>query len=134
VTVVVDSSAAAAIIFGEHEAGAVAEVMEMAGGALMCSATLVELSIVVERRMGPSASPQVERFLVDGEVEIVPLDRSRSLLAVHGWRLFGKGRHPAALNLGDCFTYALAKATGHPVLCIGNDFARTDVEVLPARS
>lgn len=63
-------------------------------------------------------------------IEIVPVDRLSAERALDGWRQFGKGNHPAALNFGDCFTYALASTRNLPVLCVGDDFAKTDVEVV----
>jgi len=75
----------------------------------------------------------VERFLRDGEVTVVAVDRRQADRALDGWRRFGKGRHNAALNLGDCFTYALAADRDVPVLCTGKGFGQTDLTVLPER-
>ena len=72
----------------------------------------------------------VDRFLRDAKVDIVPVDADLAARAMSGWRRYGKGRHPAGLNFGDCFTYALAEQTGDPVLCTGDDFAATDISVL----
>ena len=132
--VVVDSSAATAILLSEPASQAVLATLEDADPRLMSAATLVELAIVVEARLGPSGGGIADRFVRDGGIEVVAFDRTQADRALEGWRRFGKGRHPAALNLGDCFTYGLAIATGHPVLCVGNDFGQTDAEVaeLPA--
>jgi ribonuclease VapC len=92
---------------------------------------VVELSIVLEARLGPAGGAVADRFVRDGGVEVVPFDRTQADRAIEGWRRFGKGRHAAALNLGDCFTYGLAVATGEPVLCVGDDVRRTDVAVVP---
>jgi ribonuclease VapC len=132
--VVVDTSAAVAVLGGEDGAEAIIEVMDRAEHRLMSAATLVELGIVMEARLGAAGALAVERFLRDGEITLVDVDRAQADLALDGWRRFGKGRHPAALNLGDCFTYALAADRGDPVLCTGDDFARTDLDVVPDRA
>ncbi|MGH9152582.1 MAG: type II toxin-antitoxin system VapC family toxin [Acidimicrobiales bacterium] len=130
---VVDTSAAVAILFDEAGAGDVLAAIGDADPRLLSAATLVELGIVVEARLGRAGGDVVDRFLRDGDIEVVEVDRTQADRAIEGWRRFGKGRHPAALNLGDCFAYGLAMATGQPVLCVGDDFARTDADVLPAR-
>jgi len=132
--VVIDSSAAVAILLSEPGSGALLTALDHADPRLLSAATLVELSVVLEARLGGAGLGIGGRFVRDGGVEVVPFDRIQADRALEGWRRFGKGRHPAALNLGDCFTYALAIATGHPVLCVGNDFAQTDATVvgLPA--
>lgn len=127
--VVVDSSAATAILLSEPAMDTVLAVLEDAEPRLMSAATLVELAIVVEARLGPAGGGIADRFVRDGSIEVVAFDRTQADRAIEGWRRFGKGRHPAALNLGDCFTYGLAVATGYPVLCVGNDFRQTDAEV-----
>lgn len=127
---VIDSSAVIAILLGEPVAPALGLAIDADPHRLLSAATLVELGIVVEARTGGGGAPFVERFLRDTEVEIVAVDREMATIALDGWRRFGKGRHPARLNLGDCFTYALATQTGEPVLCVGDDFARTDIEVV----
>ncbi|MGQ0519804.1 MAG: type II toxin-antitoxin system VapC family toxin [Actinomycetota bacterium] len=129
--VVVDTSAAVAILLGEPAAEDL--LAALAGGEprLVSAATLVELGIVLEARLGPAGSGIVDRFVRDGGIEVVDFDRTHADRALEGWRRFGKGRHPAGLNLGDCFAYGLAVAGGHPVLCVGDDFARTDAGVVP---
>lgn len=97
----------------------------------MSAVTLVELGIVLEARLGPIAATKIDRFLRDARIEVVPVDRAQVDHALEGWRRFGKGNHPAALNLGDCFTYALSSVTARPVLCVGDDFTRTDLDVVP---
>ncbi len=104
--------------------------LEAADDRLMSAATVVELAIVAEARLGPAGGGVADRFLRDGGIDVAAFDRTQVDRALEGWRRFGKGRHPAALNLGDCFTYGLAVATGYPVLCLGDDFRRTDVEVV----
>lgn len=131
--IVIDTSAVVAILSGEPVADALIDAMEAADARYLSAATLVEVGIVLEARHGPAGALAVDRFLRDGEVEIVALDRAQADRALDGWRRFGKGRHPAALNLGDCSTYGLAAELGAPVLCTGGDFAQTDVVVLPER-
>jgi ribonuclease VapC len=99
----------------------------------MPAAIRVELGIVIEARLWPAGQDVVDRFLRDAKVDIVPVDADLAARAMSGWRRYGKGRHPAGLNFGDCFTYALAERTGHPVLCTGDDFAATDITVVRPR-
>ncbi len=129
-TVVVDTSAVMAILSDEPPAADLIGALGDANARVMSAATLVELGIVMEARLGPAGALAVERFLRDGEVTIVAVDRRQVDAALDGWRRFGKGRHRAALNLGDCFTYALAADRGLPVLCTGNDFRQTDLKVV----
>jgi ribonuclease VapC len=88
--------------------------------------SLIEATIVVDARQGADAVRDLE-FLVDATVEIVPVDVEHARAAAAAWRRFGKGRHPAALNFGDCFSYALARLAGVPLLYKGDDFSQTDV-------
>ena len=94
----------------------------------MSVATLLEAAMVVESRGGTAAGHELDALLEKAEVELVPLTREHAYTARHAWRRFGKGNHPAALNFGDCFAYALAKTTDEPLLFKGEDFARTDIE------
>ena len=129
-SLVVDTSAAVAIVFGEPGSEELAVHLENALARLMPAAIRVELGIVLEARLWPAGQDIVERFLRDAKIDIVPVDADLAARAMSGWRRYGKGHHPAGLNFGDCFTYALAERTGHPVLCTGNDFAATDIAVL----
>ena len=130
---VVDTSAAIAIMAEEPGSDELLDAFDSARPALMSTATLVELGIVMEARRGPVGMAVVDRFIAETAIQVVAVDAEQARLAVTGWRTYGKGRHPVALNYGDCFTYGLATLEGLPVLCTGNDFLRTDVEVLPAR-
>lgn len=129
-SLVVDTSAAVAVILGERGGDELAGHLEDALGRLMSAAIRVELGIVFEARLWPAGQDVVDRFLRDARIEIVPVDAELAARAMSGWRRYGKGRHPAGLNFGDCFTYALAEQTGHPVLCTGDNFAATGIEVL----
>ena len=126
-TLVVDTSAAVAILSGEDMAEELIERLDSADARLMSKATQVELGIVMEARLGPAGGGIVERFIRDGDIELVPVDRTHVDRALEGWRRYGKGRHKAALNYGDCFSYGLAIAGGHPLLYVGDDFPHTDV-------
>lgn len=130
---VVDTSAAVAILVAEPGSDALIAGIEDAVARFMSAASRVELGIVIEARLGPAGADVVSRFLRDAEIEIVDVDADLAERALGAWRRYGKGRHRAALNFGDCFVYALAERTGLPVLCTGSDFATTDVEVLTGR-
>ncbi|MFT4166529.1 MAG: type II toxin-antitoxin system VapC family toxin [Microlunatus sp.] len=125
---VIDTSALASVVFGEADASAMAAVIAANVGDLnLSAATLVESEIVVESRQGPAALNDLRILLRATAVTIVPVDAEQASLAAAAWRRFGKGRHPAGLNLGDCFSYALSKHLGAPLLFKGKDFAQTDV-------
>jgi ribonuclease VapC len=128
--VVVDTSALVALLLGEPHAAAIAAAFESAGPAVISAATLVEATIVVESRLGADGVVRLDQLLRTAEVAAVAVDEAQARAAADAWRAFGKGRHPAALNLGDCFTYALAQVRAEPVLCVGNDFARTDIDTV----
>ncbi len=96
---------------------------------LISAATLLEATVVVESRWGEAGGRELDLLLVKAGAEIVPVDLKQLAIAREEWRRFGKGRHDAALNCGDCFSYALASATGEPLLFTGADFARTDIAV-----
>ena len=125
---VIDTSALASVVFGEADASAMAAVIAANAGDLnLSAATLVESEIVVESRQGLAALNDLRMLLRAAAVTIVPVDAEQASLAAAGWRRFGKGRHPAGLNLGDCFSYALSKRLGAPLLFKGKDFTQTDV-------
>ena len=132
-SLVVDTSAAVAVILGELGGEELAAHLENALSRLMPAAIRVELGIVIEARLWPAGQDVVDRFHRDAKLDIVPVDADMAARAMSGWRRYGKGRHPAGLNFGDCFTYALAERTGHPVLCTGDGFAATDITVLRPR-
>jgi ribonuclease VapC len=129
-SLVVDTSAAVAVILGEPGSEELAVHLEDALTRMMSAAIRVELGIVIESRLWPAGQDVIDRFLREAKIDIVPVDEDLAARAMSGWRRYGKGRHPARLNFGDCFTYALAERTGHPVLCTGDDFATTDITVV----
>jgi ribonuclease VapC len=133
-SLIVDTSAAVAVLLGEPGSGEIAVYMENALSRLMPAAIRVELGIVIEARLWPAGQDVVDRFLRDAKIDIVPVDEDMAARAVSAWRRYGKGRHRAGLNFGDCVTYALAERTGHPVLCVGDDFAATDIAVVRPES
>ncbi|MBS0643886.1 MAG: type II toxin-antitoxin system VapC family toxin [Proteobacteria bacterium] len=127
---VIDTSALVAILLGEPEAEAFAEIIEATALCVISAVTRVELSCVIEGRKGEEGRQAVDRLLVDAQVEMVSVTPRQALLAVNAFRRFGKGRHPAALNIGDCFSYALAMELDRPLLCKGQDFQQTDVPIV----
>jgi ribonuclease VapC len=129
-SLVIDTSAAVSVILGEPGSDDLASRLEGSFMRLMLAATRVELGIVIEARLWPAGQDVVDRFIRDAKIDIVPVDADLAGRAMSGWRRYGKGRHPAGLNFGDCFTYALAERTGHSVLCTGDDFAATDITVV----
>ncbi len=124
---IVDTSALMAVILGEPDAEYFLSLMSGADELAVSAATLVEAGIVAEAKGGREAADDLESLLADLECVILPLDEQQAVAAVEAWRRFGKGRHPAALNLGDCFSYATAKTLGRPLLFKGDDFAQTDI-------
>lgn len=132
--VVIDTSAAVAILTGEATGAAMIAALDDAERRLMSAATFVELGIVLEARIGPVGAAIADRFVSEGAIDVVAFDSDQAQVAVNGWRRFGKGRHSAGLNYGDCFTYALAISEDAPVLFVGDDFSHTDVDVASARS
>jgi ribonuclease VapC len=125
--VILDTSALIAILYREPEAEAFVQRIHEAETCRMSVATWLELAIVVERQLGSEGMRQAEAFLRRAGIVIEPLTVEQGELARQGFLDFGKGRHRAGLNYGDCFTYALAKATGEPLLFKGNDFSQTDI-------
>jgi len=128
---VIDTSALAAIFFGEPEREKFLAAITSTSTRLVSAATVLETGIVVESRLGEAAGRELDLFLIRGNFQVVPVDAEQADVARSAWRRFGKGRHPAALNYGDCFTYALAKWTGEPLLVKGTDFLSTDVTLVP---
>jgi ribonuclease VapC len=126
---VIDNSALAAIFFGESERPKVLAAIAAAGSRLVSAATVLETGIVLEARQGEAAGREFDLFVVRANLQIVPVDAEQTDLARSAWRKYGKGRHAAGLNFGDCFSYALAKTSGEPLLAKGTDFARTDIAV-----
>ncbi len=125
---VIDTSAILAILGDEPERRAFNEAIESADPRLMSAASFAGTSMVIETRRGYEGLRDFDLFMAKAGIELAPVDADQAHIARQAFREFGKGRHPAGLNFGDCFSYALARAEGLPLLFKGNDFARTDIE------
>lgn len=125
---IIDSSALIAILRDEPEAGALAGAIERAEVRRLSTASYVETAAVIDRAADPVASRRVDQLLVAGGIVMEPVTEQQARIAREAFRDFGRGSgHPARLNFGDCFSYALAKALGEPLLFKGTDFGHTDV-------
>jgi ribonuclease VapC len=127
---IIDTSALLAIFLAEPERQNFLERIRQDGTRLLSAPNALETAIVLEARRGEVAGREFDLFLHRLNIEIVPVDSTQVAVARAGWRKYGKGRHPASLNFGDCFAYALAKTSGEPLLAKGNDFPKTDVQCL----
>ena len=123
---VVDTSAVVSVLLGEPGSDEVERKLG-ASPCVMSAATRVELAIVIESRAGSAGAQLLQELLDRIEIQIEPVDARLADEAMVCWRRFGKGRHPAGLNYGDTFSYALARRLGLPLLFVGDDFAQTDV-------
>lgn len=126
---IIDSSAVLAVLYREPDAERYETAMASAWKCRMSVANVLEASIVVESRGSAAAAHEFDAFLDSAGIALAPVMAEHVEAARLAWRRFGKGNHPASLNFGDCFAYALAKTTGEPLLFKGNDFALTDIEV-----
>jgi ribonuclease VapC len=124
---IIDTSAIVAILFNEDDAKAYADLIAQSDTRRMSAATFVEAAIVVETQTKAGGSRQFDAFLRQADIVIEPVTGEHAHIARQAFIDFGKGRHPAGLNYGDCFSYALAKATGEPLLFKGKDFSKTDL-------
>ena len=127
---VLDSSALLALLLNEPEATAFRLAIEADPVRLLSAANLVETAIVIEARVGEAGGRELDLLLHKAAVEVVAVDAAQADLARYAYRQFGKGRHLAGLNYGDCFAYALAQSAGEPLLFKGDDFSKTDVTVV----
>ncbi len=125
---IIDSSAVCAILFGEPDTRRYEEAIASADVRRMSAGNLLEAAILVESRSGPLGGDQLDALIERAAIEVVPVTAEQITAARRAWRRFGRGRHRAALNMGDCIAYALAEATREPLLFKGDDFALTDVE------
>ncbi len=115
------------MLLDEANAASIALAIESASHRLLSAANLLETSIVIESRKGEAGGRELDLLLFRAAIEVVPVDLDQAEIARVAWRRFGEGRHPAGLNYGDCFAYALAKARGLPLLFQGDDFSQTDI-------
>lgn len=125
---IVDSSAIIAILEGEPDAPALSEALEAATQARIAAPTLVELFIVADRATSPRARSALDDLLRAADLQVEPFTAEHAAIARQAHRDYGRGTgHPARLNMGDCFSYALAKTTREPLLYTGQDFVHTDI-------
>ena len=124
---VLDTSALLAILLNEPEADLFRLAMETDPVRLVSAANLLETAIVIEARVGEAGGRELDLLVHKAAIDIVAVDTEQVDLARHGYRQFGKGRHAAGLNYGDCFAYALAQYSGEPLLFKGDDFRQTDI-------
>jgi len=125
---VIDTSALIAILLGEPEAKAFSRILSSDPKRLISVFTVLETSIVIEARKGEAGGLELDLLLHRVQIEIVSMNPDQYELARSAWRIYGKGQHPAGLNIGDCCSYALSKYSGEPLLFKGNDFLKTDVQ------
>jgi ribonuclease VapC len=125
---VLDTSAILAILQDEPERRKFNEAIEAAESRSLSTASFVECSMIVESRYGADGIRDLDLFIAKAQVSLIPVDEEQADLARRAFRKYGKGRHPAGLNFGDCFSYALAQALDEALLFKGNDFSQTDVE------
>jgi ribonuclease VapC len=126
--VILDTSALLAILRDEAEAVAFAEAIERATVCRMSAASLLEAAIVIDASSDPIASRRLDEFVDTAGIIVEPVTLEHAAIGRAAYRDFGRGRHPAQLNFGDCFAYALAATSGEPLLFKGDDFAQTDLE------
>jgi ribonuclease VapC len=123
-----DSSAVLAILLGEPEKRSLNEKIEADPVRLMSAGSYLETAIAIDDRFGDEGARDLKLFLTEADVELVPVTVDQAEIARLAYRRFGPGNHPARLNFGDCFAYALATSTGEPLLFKGDDFSKTDVQ------
>lgn len=131
---VLDTSAIVSIALDEPDAALFEALIADDDVRLISAATMVEAAIVLEAKFGDGGGRELDLWLVKIGAEIVPVDAEQAESARRAWRRYGKGRHVAGLNFGDCFSYALAMTRGEALLFKGDDFGRTDVSVAVART
>jgi ribonuclease VapC len=129
---VLDTSAILAILQNEPERRKFNEAIETAETRSLSTASFVECSMILESRYGADGVRDLDLFIAKAQVSLVSVDEEQADLARRAFRKYGKGRHPAGLNFGDCFSYALARSLDEPLLFKGNDFSQTDIECHPA--
>ena len=126
---IVDTSAVVAILMREPGFETVLSRLTSDPNPAIGTPTLAEAAIVLSARLSRDSRSLLSRFLAEASIALVPFGESHLSAAVEAWLRFGKGRHPAALNFGDCLSYAVARLADTPLLCVGDDFARTDIAI-----
>jgi len=129
---ILDTSALLAILLNEPDAAVFGAAIEADPVRLLSAASLLETAIVIEARYGEPGGRELDLLVHKADIQVVAVDQEQAEVARDGYRRFGKGRHPAALNFGDCFSYALSRVSGEPLLFKGDDFSRTDIESVQA--
>jgi ribonuclease VapC len=129
---VIDSSALLAILLGEPEAQSFAQAIGQDPKRLVSAFSALEAAIVIEAKKGEIGGRELDLLLHKSQIEIAAMSHEQFELAREAWRKFGRGRHPAGLNIGDCCSYALAKYSGEALLFKGDDFAQTDLRRVQA--
>ena len=124
---VIDTSALMAILRKEPEKDAFLRLVIGSAVRKMSAVSALEAGMVSLARRGTAGRSDMERFILDARIDVVPFDSAQARIGTDAFRRFGKGRHPARLNFGDCAAYALSKVSGEPLLFKGGDFAQTDV-------
>ena len=124
---ILDSSAVVAIVCVEPGAESLAIRIAGARTVAIGAPTLAETQIVLANKLGPDGAALVNQFLEEARVLVVPFGRDHISSFMDAFQRYGKGRHPAALNMGDCFSYAIARVAGQPLLFVGDDFPKTDI-------
>jgi ribonuclease VapC len=124
---VVDTSALVALLNMEPESARLAAALESDAVRLVSAATVVESSLVIESRYGSAGGRELDLLIAKAGLSVESVTREQADVAREAWRRYGKGRHSAGLNFGDCFSYSLAKVTGEPLLFKGNGFTHTDL-------
>ena len=130
---VIDTSALIAILQDEPERRILNEAIEAAESCAMSTGSFLETSMVIESRYGPDGTRDLDLFISKARISLASVDADQAYVARDAFRRYGKGRHAAGLNFGDCFAYALAKMLDEPLLFKGNDFVLTDIAVYPFR-
>jgi ribonuclease VapC len=124
---VIDTSAMLALLFNEPEADDIEVAFDEDPVRLMSTASSLETAIVVEARLGAAGAREFDLLVHKAGIELVSVTAEQAEIARTAWRRFGRGRHEAGLNFGDCFSYALAATSGEPLLFKDDDFAKTDI-------
>jgi len=124
---IVETSALLAILLQEKEADQFRDAILGSDQCTMSAVSFVEASIIAESNGGDGSVRQLDAYLRTGGISVAPVTEEQAFVARQAYSDYGKGRHPAGLNLGDCFSYALAKVSGEPLLFKGSDFRKTDI-------
>jgi ribonuclease VapC len=127
--VILDTSAIVALLAEESGAAQLAVQLDQAASVSVGSPALVEATMVLAGRLGFPDATILQRFVDERRIAVIPFGAQHWKVAEEAFLRYGRGRHPARLNFGDCLTYAVAKVAGEPLLCVGNDFAQTDLDL-----